>query len=320
MNEQQKSQRGQEMPHYTEEEARAYFERMRWPDGPVCHHCRSKEVFLMDGNGHRPGLYHCRECRGQTTVTLGSVMVDSHLPLSTWAKAFHMMATNKKGVSALYLMRNLGLGSYRTAWHLAHRIREAMKGPMAADQSPLDGIIEIDETFVGGKARGHKNKMTNKSVVLSLVERGPKGRKRSKVVPDVTAKSLREAIQGQVADTAEIHTDELKAYQAFLPKERHDTVVHSYKQYSKKRKNPDGTRTTVTTNTVEASFALLKRGIMGQFHSVSKKHLHRYCTEFDARWTLRGLTDVERRDEIVKGAEGRRLTYKEPVAALAKGT
>ena len=312
MNEQQKSQRGQEMPHYTEEEARAYFESRRWPNGVHCAQCDSRNCYELAGTGHRRGLYQCRDCRGQFTVTVGTVMVDSHLPLSTWAKAFHYMATSKKGVSALFLMRSLGLGSYRTAWHLAHRIREAMKGPIEADTTPLEGIVEVDETYVGGKfskGRGCKDK----SVVVSLVERGGKGRKRSVVMERVTGANLRATIKQQTTEAAEIQTDCSALYNSVKKRNKHARVNHDAGEYVRYRL--DGS--TVTTNTVEGSFSLLKRGIMGQFHSVSKKHLHRYCVEFDARWNLRGLSDVERRDEIVKGAEGRYLPYKTPIARLA---
>ena len=310
MNDQQKSQRGQEMPNYTEEEARVYFESRRWPDGAVCTHCGSKDCFVLAGKRKRAGLYHCRECRGQFTVTVGTVMVDSHLPLSTWAKALHLMATSKKGVSALFLMRNLGLGSYRTAWHLAHRIREAMKGPIEADTTPLEGIVEVDETYVGGKFR-HGRGQKEKSAVVSLVERG--GRKRSVVMERVTGKNIRAVIKENTTPQTEIHTDGSKIYHLVSMRQNHHTVNHEIRQYARVR--DDGM--TVTTNTVEGSFALLKRGIMGQFHSVSKKHLHRYCTEFDARWNLRAVSDVERRNAFVDGVEGRYLPYKTPIARLA---
>ena len=309
MNEQQKTQRGQEMPHYTEEEARAYFESRRWPNGARCAHCDSQDCFVMEGKGHRAGLYHCRSCRKQFSVTVGTVMVDSHLSLSVWAKAFHLMATSKKGVSALFLMRHLGLGSYRTAWHLAHRIREAMKGPIEADTTPLEGIVEVDETYVGGKVR-HGRGEKEKSAVVSLVERG--GRKRSIVMERVTGKNIRAVIKENTTPTTEIHTDGSKVYHLVALRNNHHTVNHDRRQYVRYKR--DGS--TITTNTVEGSFALLKRGIMGQFHSVSKKHLPRYVVEFDARWNLRALSDVERRDEIVKGAEGRYLPYKTPIARV----
>src|SRR3954452_17523231 len=142
-----KSQKSQHVPDFTEDEARAYFERLRWPNGPGCVHCGSVDVYRVGGHSHRPGLIECRDCRKQFTVTVGSVMEDSHLPLATWAKAFHLIASSKKGMSALQLQRNLGLGSYRTAWFLAHRIREAMRCEPVAGM--LKGQVQADEAYIG---------------------------------------------------------------------------------------------------------------------------------------------------------------------------
>jgi transposase-like protein len=146
-----KPQKGRAVVNWTEDHARAYFEGRRWPNGPACVHCGAVNVYRMGGEATRPGLLECRDCRKQFTVTVGTVMQDSHLPLSIWAKAFHLMVSSKKGMSALQLQRNLGLGSYRTAWFLAHRIREAMRAePMAG---ALKGQVRCDETYVGGKVR-----------------------------------------------------------------------------------------------------------------------------------------------------------------------
>lgn len=309
MTDQQRSQKGQQIPDLSEEDARVFFEAQCWPDGPVCPHCGSHDHIAQNGKGVRPGLYYCRSCRGQYSVTVGTVMEDTHLPLATWAKAFHYMASSKKGVSALFLMRALGLGSYRTAWFLAHRVRLAMTPKADATETPLEGIVEVDETYVGGKARGkgHANAFKNKTPVVSLVERN--GRKRSVVMPRVTAQNLRETIAMNTAESAEIHTDSSRMYLYVKGRNKHRKVNHDRKEYVRIAK--DGT--TVTTNTVEASFALLKRGIMGQFHSVSRKHLHRYVAEFDLRWNERHLSDAERRDVIIKGAKGKRLTYRAPI-------
>jgi transposase-like protein len=227
------------------------------------------------------------------------------------------MATAKKGMSALQLMRNLGLGSYRTAWHLAHRIREAMKGPiLAGGTPPMDGPVEVDETYVGGRTlhKGRAIAMKAKTPVVSLVERQT-GKKRSFVIPSVNAKNLLATIKEQTAETAEIHTDSSSLYTKVGQRQEHHAVNHSkgeYVRYQLDVRKPGGVNT-ITTNLVESSFALLKRGIYGIFHNVSKKHLHRYCCEFDFRWNERAVTDVERRDAAVRGAEGRRLTYREPI-------
>ena len=191
----------------------------------------------MGGKAHRAGAYHCRSCRGQFTVTVGTVMEDSHLPLSKWALAFHYMASSKKGVSALQLMRNLGLGSYRTAWHMAHRIREAMK-PVEVEGDLLGGIVEVDEAYVGGKPRPGDGKVhkrgrgTSKAPVMVLVERN--GRAISKHLPQVDANNLQMEILENVHPSAAIMTDENPSYKG-IDKHfdgGHGTVNHSKKQYA----------------------------------------------------------------------------------------
>ena len=302
-----KSQKGQEVPSFTEDQAREFFEVRRWPHGPSCVHCGSVNVYRLGGQSQRPGLIECRDCKGNFTVTVGTVMEDSHLPLSTWAKGFHVMASSKKGMSALQLQRNLGLGSYRTAWFMAHRIREAMR----CDPMPgmLKGKVEGDETYVGGKPRPgtgphKKGRGTSKAPVAVLVERD--GKARSQPIERVDAASLRGLLEC-VDSNATIYTDELPSWaKAVRGDFIHDTVNHGKGEY---------TRGEVHTNTAESFFALLKRGVYGQFHHVSKKHLHRYCDEFAFRWNGRTLMDNERRDDAIKGAEGKRLMYKSPVGA-----
>jgi len=309
-----KSQKGQQVPEFTEDEARAYFERLRWPTGPVCVHCGVAEPVphRLNGEASRPGTFQCNACKGQFTVTVGSIMEDSHLPLATWAKAFHYMAAGKKGISALQLQRQLGIGSYRTAWYLAHRIREAMRcEPMPA---MLKGTVQVDETYIGarkprpGTGYHKRGRGTSKTPVMVLVER--EGSAHSRVIDNAQGVNLKGAIREIVDPSAAIHTDEFNAYTG-IGKEfagGHHTVNHSAGEYSR-----DG----VNTNTAESFFALLKRGMVGSFHHVSKKHLHRYCNEFDFRWNGRQLTDVERRDLAVKGAEGKRLSYKAPVGGAS---
>jgi len=293
----------------TEEEARRTLERIRWPSGPVCPHCGSVEATKLEGKAHRAGLYKCRGCEGQFTATVGTIMEDSHLPIRTWLLAFSIMCSSKKGVSALQLQRQLGLGSYRSAWHLAHRIRHAMgKEPLAG---LLRGTVEVDETYVGGKPRKgtgrHKSgRGTAKVPVMALVERN--GRVRAHTIAGVDGKTLKDAIREQVHGTATIMTDELTSYSGIGDhfEGGHHTVNHSKDEY---RRGEAG------TNEVEAYFALLKRGIMGSFHHVSKKHLDRYCDEFSFRWNYRKVSDGLRTVEAIKSGEGRRLMYKDPVAA-----
>lgn len=303
------TQKGQHLADLTEDEARNYLEGLLWPEGAVCPHCGDTNVYRMKGDSCRAGLHRCRACKKQFTVTVGTIFEDSHIPLRKWVRAFHLMCSSKKGISALQLQRNLGLGSYKTAWHMAHRIRLAMKcEPMAG---LLAGTVEVDETYVGGKNRGKgwAHALDNKTAVVSLVERG--GNKRSMIIEKVTAKNLRAIVVENVEPYSYVHTDEHHGYRNLKKGFQHSSVNHSKKEYS--RKSPSGK--TITTNTVECSFALIKRGVYGVFHHVSKKHLHRYLSEFDFRWNQRKANDVERTCEALKEAKGKRLTYKPLLAA-----
>lgn len=296
---------------HDEDKARAYFEAQRWPDGPVCTHCgEAHDVRRMEGAAHRAGLLQCNSCSGQFSVTLGTVMESSHVPLTKWALAFHKMAASKKGISAKQMQRELALGSYRTAWFMCHRIREAMG--LDEKAGPIGGrgkTVESDETFVGGKKKNvHNGKPEpKKHAVHALVERG--GKVRATHVPDVSAKTLRATIAKHVANGTTMNTDDALAYY-WMSKEfaNHGVVNHSRDEYVSK----DG-KTHIQS--AEAFFAILKRGVMGSFHSVSEQHLHRYVDEFAFRWNARsalGIEDAERAALMVKGAEGKRLTYRNP--------
>ncbi len=300
----------------TEDEARGILEAIRWPDGPKCSHCGSKMVTrLPDSSKYRHGLFQCNGCRGQFSVILGTVMQRSHITLRQWVQAFHSMCSHRQGVSALQLQRNLGLGSYQSAWFLVHRIREAMNADPLA--SKLNGIVEVDEAHIGGKLRKGKrdesgdlivNKRgrgTKQVPILALVERD--GRIKTQVVEHVNAKTLKSAIRANVDKQAAILTDELNLYEG-IGKEfagGPETVNHSQGEYA---------RGDVNTNTAESSFALLKRGIHGIFHPISNVHLHRCCNAFSFRWDERKVTDGERTVEAIRGAEGKRLAYKGAVA------
>ena len=300
----------------TEEAAREKLEGIRWANGIVCPHCgRVDGHTKLQGKKHRAGLWKCNNgCAKQFSVTVGTVMEGSHLPIRTWLMAFAILCSSKKGVSALQLQRQLGLGSYRTAWHLCHRIRYAMS------QNPLKGLLEgvvmVDETYVGGNPRNHhkrgsgKGKTgrgTDKQPVVALVERG--GRVRSWPIANITAKTLQGAIRDHVDPSAAIQTDQLTSYMGvgkhFVG--GHQSVNHSKGEY---------VRGSVSTNEVESYFALLKRGITGSFHSVSKTHLHRYCDEFSFRWNERKVTDAERTVKAIALSQGPRLMYKAPIAKI----
>jgi transposase-like protein len=302
-----KTQKGQGVPELSEGEAREHIEKLMWPDGqPVCRHCGSVNAYKMQGTTCRPGLCRCRDCKKQFTVTVGTIFEDSHIPLAKWIKAFHLLATSKKGFSALQLMRNLGLGSYRTAWFMFHRVREAMRfEPMAG---MLKGTVEVDETFVGGRPRKEfpgqtfkRGRGTKKAIVQVLVERG--GNAYSTPIPNLTGNVVKGPIRHGVDPSATIMTDENPSYKGIGAEFAggHGVVKHNIGEYA----NGD-----ISTNQAESFFALLKRGHYGVYHKMSKKHLHRYSTEFNFRWNGRKMTDVERRDLAVAGAEGKRLTYK----------
>jgi transposase-like protein len=292
-----------------EEKARAYLEAQRWPDGVTCPFCGGlDEVKPLNSEAHGPGWYHCNDCRKLFTVRVGSVMERSHIPLAKWALVFHLMAASKKGVSAKQVQRMLGLTSYKTAWFMCHRIREAMS--QGASAGPIGGegkTVESDETFVGGKKKNvHRGKPEpKKHAVHALVERG--GEMRATHIPDVTAKTLRKAIAKHVAKGSTMNTDDALAYY-HMSKEfaAHGVVNHSKDEYVSK----DGQ---THIQSAEAFFAILKRGVMGSFHSVSEQHLGRYVDEFAFRWNTRsalGVEDTERASRMIKGAAGKRLTYR----------
>ena len=285
--------------------AREHLEAMRWPNGPVCPHCGGIERnSLLNGASHRVGLYFCGDCREQFTVTVGTVFERSKVALHKWVYATHLMCASKKGISAKQLERMLGV-TYKTAWFMAHRIREAMniepKGQLGGNGSP----VEVDETYWGnaGKhqpgARGWHHKMK----VVTLVERN--GEKRSYHLANVNHKTLGPIMKGQIAAKARLMTDQAGVYEK-VGKDfaSHEIVNHTKKEYA---------RGDVTTNTVESSFAILKRGLYGTFHSVSEQHLQRYATEFDFRWNTRqalGYNDADRAAAALKGISGKRLTYR----------
>ncbi len=277
----------------TDHQARQWLEALRWPKGAICPRCKKQEV--TDVGGGREGLYNCRRCRRQFTVTVGTIFEGSHIPLSKWVQAFHLICASKKGISALQLSRMLGI-TYKSAWHMAHRIRYVMKP--ARGTPPLSGTVEVDETYVGGKG-SMKTRSERQTPLVALVQRD--GSVRTKAVKSVSTASLLSAIQQHVAPAAEVMTDELKAYGGVKRYyDQHQTVTHSKREWA---------RGAVHTNTVESFFALMKRGIHGSYHHVSKKHLQRYGDEFAFRWSQREVTDKERTESALRQVIGRRLPY-----------
>jgi len=304
-----------------EEKARAFLELQRWPNGPVCPHCKSNEVTKLtpkEGSKSpvRPGVYKCRGCREQFTVRIGTIMEESKIPIHKWMMAMHLMTSSKKGVSSHQIGRECGI-TQKSAWFMNHRIREAMKQNPTDPNFPrlLEGVVEVDETYVGGKPRKgtgpHKRgRGTKKTPVMVLVERD--GNARAFPVEFVDGETLKGEIAVNVAKEAIIMTDELASYNGLEDNfAGHETVKHSAGEYSRKSKK--GGRAHI--NTAESFFALLKRGHYGIFHKLSKKHLHRYCTEFSFRWDRRKITDGERMVAVIDGMEGKRLFYQQPDCA-----
>lgn len=288
---------------HNEIKAIAHMEVGRWPDGVNCPLCGSVNVHRMEGKT-QAGMFMCNGCRDKFTVRTSTIFERSHIPLHKWLMALHIIGASKKSVSALQLQRMLGLGSYRTAWFMCHRCREAMR---PAKVGPLGGkghVVETDETIIGGKSknRAYAKKEPKKHTVLTMVDRD--GDSHSLHIANVKAKTLRDAIVRVVDRKSHLMTDEHMSYQAFgFEFAGHTTVNHAANEYV--------WRDFAYTNTAESRFSLMKRAIFGAHHSVSEAHLPRYLTEWDFKWNTRKMKDGERAALALKGAEGKRLTYRQ---------
>ena len=292
-----------------EDKAREHLERLTWPNGPTCPHCGECEnVKRLEGKSHRKGLIQCNSCGGNFTVTVGTVFERSKVPLNKWLLAAFLMSSSKKGMSAHQIHRMLGV-TYKTAWFMMHRIREAMKD----DGSPLGGkgkVVESDEAFVGGKKnRRLSGKVAPIKKVVTLVERDC--RARSFHVANINHNTIRGAIVTNVDRASTLMTDDARVYWP-LGREfagGHGTTLHSNREFAK-----DGG---VHSNTAENFFSILKRGVVGTYHHWSQAHMHRYLAEFDFRYSHKGISDAERSDELLKGIVGKRLTYRRTAALAA---
>lgn len=298
----------------SDDKARELLESLRWPKGPVCPHCKcdgtTKKIYTLtpkpdSSRPARKGLYKCGACRKQFTVTVGTIFEDSHIPIGKWLMALFIMCSSKKGISAHQVHRMLDV-TYKSAWFMCHRIRYAMgpSMPLPPDKM-LKGIVEADETFVGGVG-DRKTKMSRKTPVVALIERG--GDMQVRVVADVTQKNLGKCLAECVNTQAILCTDEHVSYKTEGKNfAKHHSVVHGRKQYAKTA--PDGTL--VHVNSCESFFSLLKRGVHGSWHHVSREHLAKYANEFAFRWNSRHDTDGERMSKAVAVTEGKRLTYRQ---------
>lgn len=303
---------------HSEPAAIAYLEGVLWPEGPTCPHCGnadSAKIGTLKGASTRPGLKKCYACRKQFTVKVGTVYESSHIPLHKWLQATFLMCASKKGMSAHQLHRVLEV-TYKTAWFMAHRIREAMAEHKLPPMGGEGKTVEADETYVGGKERNkHKSKRdpkniggVGKAMVFSLVERG--GRVRSQHLPSVNTNNLREILTAQLRSGTAVMTDDAGQYRHVGRDYAHQSVNHGIGEY---------VRGDAHTNTIEGYFSILKRGVTGTYHHVSQQHLRRYLAEFDFRYNERaglGVGDSERTDKALAGIVGKRLTYRDSSTAV----
>jgi transposase-like protein len=280
-----------------------------WPDGPVCPRCGERErVAKLQGAAYRPGLYHCKACRRQFSVTVGTAYERSHVPLHKWLLATHLLCAGKKGTSAHQLHRTLGV-TYKTAWFMEHRIREGMRDAKPSGLGGSGKVVEADETYFGTKdvvtkrTKHGKPGLASKRAVLGLVERG--GKARTVHVKDVTAANVADIVRRNVWRESVLMTDESKLYgkvgEEFA---RHGRVTHSAGEY---------VRDDIHTNTLEGYFSVFKRGMRGIYQHCGEAHLHRYPAEFDFRYNSRsalGIGDGERATMALAGIVGKRLTYR----------
>jgi transposase-like protein len=303
---------------HDEDAARVWFEKARWPNGPVCPHCASTKHYATK----KAGRYRCgnKECRRDFTVMTKSVMERSHAKLTQWAMAFYLYASSKKGFTAAQLERALGC-EYNTAWFLHHRVMEAMRRG-GLDVTPMGGpggVVEVDETYFGNipeaqrrpspqrkgrpYTKGGRSGVGGKRAIVSLVDRGA-GSVRSFHVPTADAATVAKIVRENVHRESRLHTDESKLYiQVGAEFAAHETIHHASGEYA---------RGDVTTNTVEGFFGIFKRGMRGNYQHCAEKNLHRYVAEFDFRYSTRGLTDGERAVLAVQSGKGKRLTYRQP--------
>jgi transposase-like protein len=290
-------------PHFHDNDAaRSYLEGVRWPNGPVCPHCKSENEYRLEGEAHRKGLLKCGDCRKQYSVTVGTVFERSKIPLSKWLMAAYLLCSSKKGISAHQLSRTLGV-TYKTAWFLAHRIRFAMTDAGGGLMGEGGGGVEADETYIGRKkgmkvrsGGGHKHQ------VFALVDRSS-GRVKSKHITSFA--DIGGMLREHVSPEAKLYTDQAKMYRK-LGKQfsSHESVNHSAYEWK---------RGDAHTNTIEGVFSVFKRGMIGTYQHCGEQHLKRYLSEFDFRYNNRAaleISDKQRADICLSQIGGKRLTYK----------
>jgi transposase-like protein len=300
---------------YTDENAaREHLEALNWPDGPICPHCGVvNEATKLAGKSTRPGVYKCRPCQKPFSVTVGTVFERSKIKLNVWVHAVDLYTASKKGFSAHQLHRTLGV-TYKTAWFMAHRIREAMRDDKPAPMGGSGKAVEVDETFIG-RLEGQPKRRTGatgyKNTVLTLVERG--GSARSFHIDSTTIADIAPILRKNIRRESKLMTDEARWYKEVGREfESHDAVNHSIDEYVRYAE------TVITTNTVEGFYSIFKRGMKGVYQHCAEKHLHRYLAEFDFRYNTRvsvGFDDTMRAEKAMQGIRGKRLMYRRPCKA-----
>ena len=296
--------------------AEQWFAERRWPDGVRCPLCGS--INVQDGAAHKTMRFRCRGCRSRFSTRTGTVLADSNVGFRNWAIAIYLITTNLKGVSSMKLHRDLGV-TQKTAWFMLHRIREAWAA--SSPSEPMQGPVEADETYVGGKAKNmhaarRRNTIAGRGPVGKAPVVGVKDRASGKVVarpvPDTTAETLTGVVSEATASGATVYTDDARAYKPLASLGyAHAAVAHSAREY---------VRGDVHTNGIESLWSMFKRGYTGTYHKMSEAHLHRYVDEFTGRHNIRPLDTAEQMGRVVDGMAGRRLTYDDLTAAVAPAT
>jgi transposase-like protein len=299
-------------PYFHDEaEAFAYLESVIWPEGPTCPHCgavdRISHIKPNQAKRVRMGLKKCGHCKGQFTVKVGTVFEHGRMPLNLMLQAVYLMTSSKKGISAHQLHRVLGI-TYKSAWFLAHRIREAMRSGDLAPFGSGGGAVEVDETYFGSKKGVAKPKggYRHKMAVLALVDR-ESGQMRTFAFEKIKGEEVHAVVRANISREARLMTDESSLYKKIGQEfAAHGTTLHASRQYV------DYTDRTIHTNTVEGAFSIFKRGMKGVYQHCGEQHLHRYLAEFEFRYNNRianGVNDTERQSVALKGIMGKRLTY-----------